>query len=237
MIKETKLLVLSFVITILFINTAFSQKINQVNANGKRTGIWKKHYDNGDIRYKGQFKNGKEVGTFNFYKQGSPYPVIVKVFSPTSDTATVKFYSKSRVKTKGKMIGKKRVGKWTYYFSDGKRLFSEENYADGKLHGVLKNYYNNGKLTEVSEYKNGKKEGNSKIYTEDGILIEDINYVAGVLNGEAKYFDLKGVIKEKGLYENGERKGKWEYYIDGEISDKGKPRNNMLKKDKLKDDN
>lgn len=233
MIKETKLVVLSFVITILFFTTVSAQKLNQLNANGKRTGIWQKNYDNGDIRYKGQFKNGKEVGTFSFYKEGSPYPVIVKVFSAVSDTATVKFYSKSRVKTKGKMIGKKRIGKWIYYFSDGKRLFSEENYADGKLNGLLKNYYSNGKLTEVSEYKNGKKHGNSKIYTEDGILIEDVNYVTGVLSGEAKYFDLKGVIKEKGLYENGNRKGKWEYYIDGEVSEKGRPKNNMLKKDKI----
>jgi antitoxin component YwqK of YwqJK toxin-antitoxin module len=228
MIKVNLLIVLSFVVCSF---TAFSQKTNQFNANGKRDGIWKKYYDNGDVRYEGEFKNGKEIGTFTFYNQGSSYPAIVKIFSNTSDTASVKFYDKTRIKTKGKMVGKKRVGKWIYYFADGKRVFSEENYVDGVLHGVVKNYYDNGNLTEETYYKDGKKHGTSKIYTESGILIEDVNYENGKLNGLAKYFDIKGVIKEKGMYAYGERKGKWEFYIDGEISKKGRPRKNLLKND------
>jgi antitoxin component YwqK of YwqJK toxin-antitoxin module len=228
MIKVNLLIVLSFVVCSF---TAFSQKTNQFNANGKRDGIWKKYYDNGDVRYEGEFKNGKEIGTFTFYNQGSSYPAIVKIFSNTSDTASVKFYDKTRIKTKGKMVGKKRVGKWIYYFADGKRVFSEENYVDGVLHGVVKNYYDNGNLTEETYYKDGKKHGTSKIYTESGILIEDVNYENGKLNGLAKYFDIKGVIKEKGMYADGERKGKWEFYIDGEISKKGRPRKNLLKND------
>ena len=228
MIKVNLLIVLSFVVSSF---TAFSQKTNQLDANGKRDGIWRKFYDNGDIRYEGEFQNGKEIGTFTFYNQGSSYPSIVKIFSKKSDTATVKFFNKSRVKTTGKMVGKKRVGKWIYYFEDGKRVFSEENYKDGLLNGVVKNYYDNGNLTEVTYYKEGKKHGSSKIYTEGGVLIEDVNYVDGKLNGLAKYFDIKGVIKEKGMYADGARAGKWEYYIDGEVSEKGRPRKNMLKND------
>lgn len=233
MIKTRELFVLSLVVTILFRGTVFAQKINQLNTKGKRTGVWKKYYPNGDIRYEGQFKNGKEIGTFTFYNQGSAYPSIIKIFSRKSDTATVKFYEKSRVKTIGKMIGRKRVGKWIYYYSDGNRIFSEENYKDGKLNGPLKNYYSNGKLTEETDYKNGKKDGVSKIYTEAGVLIEEVHYINGKLNGLAKYFDIKGVIKEKGKYANGERIGKWEYYIDGELSEKGRKRQNILKDDVL----
>ncbi len=228
MIKVNLLIVLSFVVASF---TAYSQKTNQFDANGKRDGIWRKFYDNGDLRYEGEFKSGKEVGTFTFYNQGSSYPAIVKIFSKKSDTASVKFYNKSRIKTKGKMVGKKRVGKWIYYFSDGKRIFSEENYVDGMLEGVVKNYYDNGNLTEETYYKGGKKHGSSKIYTENGVLIEDVNYANGKLNGLAKYFDIKGVIKEKGMYADGAREGKWEFYIDGEVSKKGRSRKNLLKDD------
>ncbi len=228
MSKVNVIIVLSFVVASF---TAFGQKINKLDSQGRRTGIWKKYYENGDIRYEGEFKNGKEIGTFSFYNQGSSYPAIVKTFSNTSDTASVKFYNKTRVKTKGKMVGKKRVGKWIYYFADGQRVFSEENYKNGLLDGVVKNYYDNGNVTEETFYKEGKKHGTSKIYTEEGILIEDVIYVDGKLNGLGKYYDLKGVIKEKGMYENGARKGKWEYYIDGEVSAKGRPRKNMLKDD------
>lgn len=222
---------LNFVLILLFSIPICSQELNQINASGKRTGVWKKFYENGDIRYEGQFENGKEVGTFKFYNQGSSYPSIIKEFSKTSDSASVKFYTKSRLKTQGKMIGKKRVGKWTYFFSDGETIFSEEFYLNGQLNGILKNYYLNGQVTEATEYSEGKKHGVSKVYTEDGVLIEEVHYEYGKLNGEAKYFDLKGVIKEKGLYENGKRKGKWEFYIDGEISEKGRKRTNILKDD------
>ncbi len=232
MVKAREYVVLSFVFTMVFTLVSIAQKVNQLDANGKRTGPWLKYYPNGDIRYKGQFKNGKEFGMFHFYEQGSSYPSIIKKFSKSSDTAVVKFYNKSRVKTQGKMLGRKRVGKWTYYFSDGKRVFSEEHYKDGKLDGLLKNYYINGNLTEASEYKNGEKHGYSKIYTEDGKLIEHVNYVEGKLNGEGKYFDLKGIIKEKGMYKDGSRIGKWEFYIDGELSEKGRPDKSIRKKKK-----
>ncbi|SNR15489.1 toxin-antitoxin system YwqK family antitoxin [Tenacibaculum jejuense] len=232
MVKAKEYVVLSFVFTMLFTLVSSAQKINQVDANGKRTGLWRKNYENGDVRYKGQFKSGKEVGMFSFYDRGASYPSIVKVFSEKSDTASVKFYNKSRVKTKGKMVGRKRVGKWIYYFSDGKTIFSEEHYMDGKLHGILKNYYINGRVTEISEYKNGKRNGSSKIYTEDGVLIEHVNYVNGNLEGEGKYYDLKGIIKEKGMYKEGKRIGKWEFYIDGELSKKGRPDTSIKKKKK-----
>ncbi|WP_075343226.1 toxin-antitoxin system YwqK family antitoxin [Tenacibaculum agarivorans] len=233
MIKARVNVVLSFVFTMLFSLVISAQKVNQVDADGKRDGIWRKYYSNGDIRYEGEFRNGKEIGRFLFYNRGSSYPSIVKDFAENSDIATVKFYNKSRVKTEGQMKGKQRIGKWTYYFTDGTTVFSEENYENGQLHGMLKNYYMNGKLTEESEYSNGKKHGVSKIYSEDGVLIEEVHFVNGLLDGEAKYFDLKGVIKEKGKYKDNKRIGKWEYYIDGEVSDKGKPRKNMLKGDKL----
>lgn len=222
MLNIKRLFVVSILFSVFFSFKVVSQEINQLDENGKRTGIWKKYYDNGNLRYSGKFINGKEVGTFKFYKKRSNVPQIVKEFSKASDTASVKFYNHLGVlKTQGKMIGKKRVGKWTYFFSDGK-LFSEEFYKDGKLNGELKNYYPNGKVTNKTHYTNGVKSGASKTYTDEGILIEEVNYSNGKLDGPAKFFDLKGNLKEKGAYQNGKRKGKWEFYIDGELSEKPK---------------
>ena len=221
-------LLLSFFFTI----SIQAQKINQLDVNGKRTGVWKKFYDNGKIRYSGQFINGKEVGVFKFYTiNSSSQPSIVKKYRKNSDTALVTFYTgKGTVKTEGKMLGKKRIGKWIYYFFDGE-ISSEEEYSNGSLNGVLKNYYRNGKLTEETAYQFGKKHGVSKIYTNAGILIENVSYVAGKLEGEGKYYDLKGDLKEKGIYKNGKRVGKWEFYMDGEIvSDKRKRNTHSIPK-------
>lgn len=226
----SKLLFVHLFLGVFFVSDLFSQEINQFNENKKRHGVWRKHYDNGRIRYSGQFNNGKEIGVFKFYENATAFhPTIIKEFSKLSDTATVSFYDMyGKLKSKGKMIGKKRENKWIYYFPNG-RILSEENYKDGKLNGVLKNFYPNGKTTLEAEYKNGLKNGYSKIYTEDGILIEDLNYLNGKLEGQGKYYDLKGNLKEKGIYKNGKRFGKWEYYIDGEISDRKKRKKISLK--------
>ncbi len=220
MINIKRIFSTTLLLSVFFITTLQSQKINQFDSNGKRNGVWKKYYqdDSNNIRYTGQFKNGKEVGVFKFYEENSyGTPSIIKKFSIKSDSAFVQFLTpKGKVKTEGWMLGKKRVGKWTYYFTDGK-LFSEEEYVDGKLNGVVKNYYRNGKLTEETSYKGGNKNGLSKIFTEAGILIEEVYYANGKLEGEGKYYDLKGNLKEKGIYKGGKRHGKWEFYMDGEV--------------------
>ena len=220
MINIKRIFSTTLLLSAFFITTAQAQKINRLDANGKRDGVWKKYYDDdkNDVRYTGQFKNGKEIGTFKFYELNSyGIPSMTKEFSVKSDSAFVQFFTpKGKVKTKGWMIGKKRVGKWVYYFSDG-NIFSEEEYVDGKLDGVVKNYYRNGKLTEETYYKKGEKDGVSKIFTDSGIMIEEVNYVAGKLEGEGRYYDLKGSLKEKGMYKNGKRDGKWEFYMDGEV--------------------
>ncbi len=134
----------------------------------------------------------------------------------------VKFYTiKEKLRSKGWMVLRNRVGKWVYYFPNGK-LFSEELYKNGKLEGIVKNYYRSGKLLEKTHYKNGKKNGSSKQYSDEGILIEEVYYKEDVLDGEAKYFELNGKLRERGVYKEGKRYGKWEFFINGEIVDEKK---------------
>lgn len=211
--------VISTLIVIVFafqFQVSNAQKINQFDSNKKRTGVWKKYYPNKRIRYVGQFKDGKEVGTFKYYDiSTSKHPTIIKEFSANSDSASVKYYTlRGKLRSKGVMVGKNRVGKWIYYFSNG-ALFSEEFYKNGKLEGVLKNYYKTGIVLEETTYQFGLKNGVSKKYSDTGVLIEQVHFKDGKLDGEAKYFELNGDLKEEGLYKNGKRYGKWEFYIGG----------------------
>lgn len=229
---------LVFYITVCFFSYSSdicAQKINQFDKNKKRTGIWKKYYQNKRIRYVGRFKDGKEVGTFKYYDiRTSKFPTAVKTFKPDTDSAFVKFFTLAgKLRSEGWMVLRDRVGKWTYYFPNGK-LFSEEYYKNGKLEGTIKNYYKNGKPLEVTEYVNGMKNGVSKTYSDEGVLIEEVTYKDNILNGKAKYFELNGNLRERGVYRGGKRYGKWEFFLDGEIIDekkkkelkKFKPKNN-----------
>ena len=64
-------------------------------------------------------------------------------------------------------------------------------------------HLDNGLKQEVFLNENSEKAG-------------DLN---GKANGLAKYFELSGNLKEKGIYKNGKRVGKWEFYLDGEITE------------------
>ena len=236
MLKIKRLISLSLLFFVFFgLSSMEAQRINQFDKNKKRTGIWKKYHSNKRIRYVGKFINGKEVGTFRYYDiTTSKHPTIIKEFSATSDSAYVRYFTlRGKLRTKGSMIGRKRVGKWIYYFPKGK-LFSEEFYVDGKLEGELKNYYENGKTLEITQYSNGMKNGFSKKYSDQGVLIEEVNYKNNVLDGMAKYYELNGDLKEEGIYRNGKRYGKWQFYIGGKkATQKEKRQENKIKKSEI----
>lgn len=194
------------------------EKINQLDGQGKRTGVWKKYYDNKNIRYEGQFEAGKEIGIFKYYGElNSKYPNIVKTFSAASDSAKVNFfYDDGKLQSIGSMSGTNRVGKWIYYNTDGKTIVSEENYEKGLLNGLATTYFAPEKIAEVLTYKNGKLHGNVLRYSSEGILLDDLQYQNGKLNGLAKYYNVAGKLVRKGLYENDEKAGNWEYFENGE---------------------
>lgn len=214
-----------------------AQRYNQFDKNKKRTGVWKKYYPNKRVKYIGSFKDGKEVGTFKFYSMSfSRNPEATKVFHKSSDSVTVKyFYNTGKLKGKGMLFGRAKVGNWVYYYKKG-GVFSEEFYVNDKLSGKSTVYFkSNGKIAEETTYKNGLLHGHVKNYSDKGILIEDVLYENGKANGLAKYFELSGDLKEKGIYKNGIRVGKWEFYLDGEVVDQKKrkeSRKNKIKQEK-----
>jgi len=215
--KNTLLFIVTFILAITCQRLLSQNKINQFNTSGKRIGVWKKNYNNGKVRYIGQFKNGKEIGVFKFYSAlSSEYPTAIKTFETNSNLAKVSFYTvKGVLVSEGVMDAKKRIGHWKYYQSDGKTLLSEENYKNGVLEGKSKTYYKNGKITEILFYKNAKLHGNTKRFAKNGILLDELNYVDGKLDGLAKYYDIHGKLIYTGNYENDVKVGKWEYFENG----------------------
>lgn len=196
------------------------QGINKTDADGNRHGLWKKYYNNDRIRYEGTFDHGKEIGTFKFYSAAnSDFPITIKKYQHDSDIADVSFFTETGVlQSKGKMRGKKRIGKWLFYHADGKTVMSEENYTDGLLDGEFKTYYNTGEPTEIAYYKNGELDSVYRKYSIKGHLYQHFNYKNGKLNGKAVYYNRKtGELITKGEFLNDKRVGTWENYVDGEL--------------------
>lgn len=200
-------------------NPLWSQaEINQLDAEGKRHGIWKKNHPGTKIlRYEGQFEHGKEVGVFKFYcKDCGGKPAVIKTFSRDNDLADVQYFTVSgKLVSEGKMDGKARIGEWVYYQKKSKEILTRENYLDGELHGLKTTYYPNGIIAEEIAYENGKKQGVNNYYSPANVLLKKLIYTNDQLHGPAKHYDASGQLIIDGQYKDGKKDGLWRYFKNG----------------------
>lgn len=212
----------SFIFTIILTLGYTQESVNQFDKNGKRHGIWTKNYHKTDqVRYKGQFKHGKEIDTFNYYTLSNGKSVLsaIKVFNEKDSIADIVFYtSTKKVISKGKMNGKRYVGKWIYYHKNSTDEMIVENYNDdGQLDGERKVLYKNGNVAELANYKNGKFHGESKWFSEDGKLLRHCMYENDELNGKTINYDADENITSEGEYTDDKKSGIWKYYDNGKL--------------------
>ncbi|RLD26954.1 MAG: toxin-antitoxin system YwqK family antitoxin [Bacteroidetes bacterium] len=206
-----------------FISSSISaQDINQLDANGKRHGIWKKTFEGtNQLRYQGEFSHGKEIGLFKFYKLLKKKSVLTatKQFNESDNIADVRFLSsRGKVISQGRMNGKLYVGEWTYYHNNSNVIMTRETYDnEGRLQGKRIVYYDNGLLAEEVNYEEGSKYGVSKWYSLKGVVLKQFVYKNNELHGIAKYYNGKGEILVEGSYKRGKKTGIWKYYKEGEL--------------------
>lgn len=215
---------LVFILLFLTNINVFAQEINQFDTNGERNGVWKKNFENtNQPRYEGEFKHGKEIGVFKFYKLVDKKSVLsaTKEFNENDHKANVKFFSSTgKLISEGQMDGKAFIGKWIYYHNKINAVMSTETYNDkGQLDGEKLVYYENGQIAEKSNYVNGKQEGLSTWYSEDGVVLKEFLYENNELHGMSKYYDNKGQLIAEGAYKKGQKHGIWKYYTDGKLTD------------------
>lgn len=73
-------------------------------------------------------------------------------------------------------------------------------------------------LVKKIPYKNGKVHGIIQLYNDEGICIEETEYSEGKKNGISKKYNKKHRLISEGLYENGCLDGKLTtYYEDGQV--------------------
>jgi antitoxin component YwqK of YwqJK toxin-antitoxin module len=82
-----------------------------------------------------------------------------------------------------------------------------KNYANGKLHGQQRTYYNNGKLRKVSHYNNGLLDGQMYTLTEKGTKESLLNYKNGKKNGVWTYYFDSGKTARIENWKDGKKNG------------------------------
>jgi antitoxin component YwqK of YwqJK toxin-antitoxin module len=98
-------------------------------------------------------------------------------------------------------------------------LSSESEYKDGKRHGLMKGFFENGELKEMAHFKDGKIHGFAKFYFENGKLKTEYNFKDDKIHGLFKRYYENGKLEIENNFKDGKAHGSYRvYYENGQQS-------------------
>jgi len=180
---------------LIFLSLVSFAQVNQVDAQGRKQGIWQKKYKGIHVyKYKGQFKDDKPVGTFTYFYESSKTKAVIK-HDPNSNRSVAYYYHENgALMSHGIFRNQVKDSVWLN-FGPSQRISNTETYVNGVLHGKKVVYY-------VPELVEDKSQIPSAVFM----------YVNGVLNGPYKEYHQNTKTKVNGQYKNNKRDGIWEHY-------------------------
>ena len=82
---------LALILSALVLMPCLLEAQNVTDANGKKQGKWSKSYPNGKVKYSGEFKDDKEVGTFSYYSKDGKLTQTIE-YSQDGKVGQAKFF-------------------------------------------------------------------------------------------------------------------------------------------------
>ncbi|MBK8807553.1 MAG: toxin-antitoxin system YwqK family antitoxin [Bacteroidales bacterium] len=185
---------------------------NYTDINGMKQGYWEKNDAEGNIVYKGYFSDNMPIGTFLRYHKNGVIKAEMIYDSVDQKKASVVLYDDAgAIAAKGEYYNKLKNNVWVYYSAENKPVV-EEQYVNGKLHGIAKKFYPSGKIVESKSFNNGLLHGDWFWYYEDGTVRMKTTNNADKRSGAFFIYYPGGKPKIKGNYEEDYKHGKWTFY-------------------------
>ncbi len=92
-------------------------------------------------------------------------------------TGRCSVYENNTLRSVRQYLNGKDYGRWTFYYSNGRKETTGKFNSAGKRVGKWKYYYINGKLKQISTFSNkGEVEGRWVTYDSIGNITSDISY-------------------------------------------------------------
>lgn len=210
MINIQNCLVLLFSLSVNLVYAQSDSLWNQTNKNEQKVGQWRAYHPNGNLRYQGQFKEGKPFDVFRYYFSNGDLQSVLK-FKNDTETYATHYYQNGDMMAAGKYVNEIKDSVWVAYGEDNV-VVEKGGYIGGKKYGPWKTYYRNGQVAEEIFFENDLENGSLKIYFEDGSIKQEATYKDGFLEGLSTFYDVSGNKTLKGKYVKGARDGRWIYY-------------------------
>ncbi|HUW06600.1 MAG TPA: hypothetical protein VMW01_10080 [Williamwhitmania sp.] len=130
------------------------------------------------------------------------------------------FYEGTKlVKASGAYLLSQRVGRWKYFYRDG-RVEQSGTFAKGKVSGSWEWFNDDGSLRKFEEYYNGLRDGLYYELDEKSDTLVVGSYISGLKDG--KWRITQGDLVETGRFVSDAKDGEWKYYYaNGKICFRG----------------
>jgi antitoxin component YwqK of YwqJK toxin-antitoxin module len=205
-----------FLFQLIIANVLRAQSNDQINftdAKGLKQGFWRKTNELGQLKYEGNFKDGKPTGHFTYYFSGGQKKADTDYSKNGTLARTILYHEIGGIKATGNYLNEKKDSVWNFYDEKG-RLTSTENYIENKRHGKSIIYYQSGKKYEESEWTNDVKNGKNTQFYENEKIKEEGVLKDGRYEGKVTRYHDTGAKSAYGSYVNGAQVGDWFYYDD-----------------------
>ena len=211
------------------------ERINRSDREGRKQGLWKFFYGNGNVQMEGTYTNDLRDG---YFKEYDPEGNLVSVSKYTMGMKQedAREVSKLEVRVDYHPNGKPKIeGRYFNDIPEGvRREYDEEGNLvrgfvfrngiivgrgitdeSGLREGPWKEYFEDGKLRAEGRYSKGKRVGKWKFYFRSGTLEQEGNYNArGLYDGLWKWYYESGNILREEEYLNGRRDGEYREYAE-----------------------
>ena len=201
--------------------SAFAQppaSVNRKDAQGRKQGPWEKPWaDSQQLRYQGQFKDDKPVGTFTYFSTAGKVESTVAHYATGDASRARHFHPDGKLMAEGRYVGEQKDSIWNYYDATG-ALRSTERWKNGKFNGDQEAFFPNGKAAERCTWKDGKRNGPCQQFFDNGQVRTSTTYVNDEADGSNMVFSEDGKKEIEGQNVRGQRDGLWKHYnADGSV--------------------
>lgn len=197
----------------LFLITSLLTAQNRIDNQGRKQGKWIKTDTDGSRIFEGEFKDGKEVGVFNYYYPDGKLKIRNTFTVPGRYCSHEAYDKEGRLLTKGFFDQKNRDSVWLFYNEDG-RLVKRATYRMGIKQGLHIVFGAQGDTAEVSNWRDNRRHGRWwKRVGSKGYITA--NYVDGKIEGRLVEYDDNGKIAREGQYKDGVKDGNNTIYNNG----------------------
>ena len=209
------------IITYRYGNPIESMAINRFDSLGRRNGLWREYYPNGQLKWEATYSHGKLDG---YYKEYSQYGALVKY---------LRYRNGQAIKESAAQVKEKEQGSLRFveeYYKNGK-LKHTGAYSDTIPFGIHKFFDTTGRLVRAVWYNDvgikigqgmvdsaGHKTGQWTLFYDDGHVMARGRYKDDRREGKWQFYYRGGQVMEEGSYHNGKPQGLWKwYYPDGHV--------------------